>query len=112
MAQHENPNRLSRWDNGSPIKRRLSSGIMRFAGWWSIFAGALALHSVCPICGSTGCPVGIGTTGIIAGLAAALKQWGGGIIRIIAGKVRRTISGSCGSPALPDTGDCPDHGRS
>lgn len=58
------------------IKRILSSGALRFAGWWSIFAGLLAMNSVCPICGSTSCPVGIGATGIIAGLIAAVKQWG------------------------------------
>ncbi len=58
------------------VKRTLSSGALRFAGWWSIFAGLLAMNSVCPICGAASCPVGIGATGIIAGLIAAVKQWG------------------------------------
>jgi len=32
------------------------------------------------VCGSQACPVGIGTTGIIAGLFAAMKQWGGPLL--------------------------------
>ena len=58
-------------------RKLLLSGAMRFAGWWSAFAGLLALNSVCPVCGSTACPVGLGTTGVIAAFFAALKQWGG-----------------------------------
>jgi len=64
-------------DDHSFLKKMIRSGALRFAGWWSIFAGILAINSVCPICGSAACPVGIGTTGIIAGFFAAIKQWGG-----------------------------------
>ncbi|MCU0849466.1 MAG: hypothetical protein MUD12_16410 [Spirochaetes bacterium] len=65
----------------SKFKRFLASGAVRFAGWWTIFAGALALNSVCPVCGSSACPIGIGTTGIIAGVIAAVKLWGGRLIK-------------------------------
>mgnify|MGYP006961682514 CR=1 FL=1 len=67
------------------MKRLIASGALRFAGWWSIFAGALALNSVCPICGGASCPVGIGTTGVIAAVLAGTKQWGGAIIRYVRG---------------------------
>jgi hypothetical protein len=56
--------------------------MLRFTGWWSIFAGILAINSVCPVCGSTACPIGIGATGLIAGFFAAVKQWGGRIFQI------------------------------
>jgi len=65
-----------------PVKKNLfvakffSAGLLRFAGWWSIFAGVLAVNSVCPFCGSAACPVGLGTTGVIAVFFAAVKQWG------------------------------------
>lgn len=75
------------------VKRLLSSGALRFAGWWSIFAGALALNSVCPICGGAACPVGIGTTGVIAAVLAGAKQWGGRIIGAITRRVRPAKSG-------------------
>jgi len=58
------------------IKRLVAAGILRFAGWWSVFAGLLAINSVCPVCGSTACPIGLGTTGVIAVFFAAVKQWG------------------------------------
>ncbi len=70
------------------VKKLVASGALRFAGWWSIFAGALALYSVCPVCGTVGCPVGIGVTGVLAGLLAAIKQWGGRLIRAVAGILR------------------------
>ncbi len=71
------------------IRRFISAGALRFAGWWSIFAGLLAMNSVCPVCGSQACPVGIGTTGIIAALFAAVKQWGGGVFRLLRGLFMR-----------------------
>gem|GEM_PF-802063 len=63
-------------ENMTLVQKLKYHGLLRFAGWWSIFAGALAVNSVCPICGTQGCPVGIGTTGIIAAFFAGLKQWG------------------------------------
>ncbi|MBN1498060.1 MAG: hypothetical protein JXA07_14910 [Spirochaetes bacterium] len=87
-------------------RRFISSGIVRFAGWWSIFAGALALNSVCPICGSSACPVGLGTTGIIAGLIAALKLWGGKLVRAI---VRKTRPPETGTSISPEKNESPGH---
>lgn len=54
----------------------LLSRFMRFFGWWFIFAGALSAFSVCPVCGQIGCPIGVGTTGILAGFFALVKQNG------------------------------------
>jgi len=70
------------------IRKIISAGVLRFAGWWSVFAGLLALNSVCPVCGSTACPVGIGTTGIIAAFFAVIKQWGGGTLKKISQRIR------------------------
>lgn len=72
----------------SRLRRMLASGTFRFLGWWSIFAGALAMNSVCPICGNAACPVGVGTTGILAGIMAGFKQWGGPVIRSFIGLFR------------------------
>jgi hypothetical protein len=89
-------NNASTDDTGTSfVGRLLTSGIIRFAGWWSIFAGALALNSVCPICGGVACPVGLGTTGIIAGLLAGIKQWGGRAIKFFAGIIRPGKSTDC-----------------
>ncbi len=63
------------------IKKAAAAGLVRFAGWWSLFAGALALNSVCPVCGNAGCPTGIGSLGLIAAVLAFFKQYGGGFIR-------------------------------
>jgi|GEM_PF-6342940 len=91
---HFNTTSVSAPDTGSETdvssiqstgKNIITSGILRLAGWWSIFAGALALNSVCPVCGSTACPVGIGATGVIAGLLAGIKLYGVRIMRHAAG---------------------------
>ncbi|HQO03050.1 MAG TPA: hypothetical protein PLI62_12335 [Spirochaetota bacterium] len=89
-------NNTSPEDTGTSFARKLlTSGVIRFAGWWSIFAGALALNSVCPICGGVACPVGLGTTGIIAGLLAGIKQWGGRSIKFFTGIFRPGKSTEC-----------------
>ncbi|MBN2401687.1 MAG: hypothetical protein JXN64_04750 [Spirochaetes bacterium] len=51
----------------------MRSKIYKFFGWWFIFAGGITIFSVCPICGQTGCPVGVGTTGILAGILSLVK---------------------------------------
>ncbi len=73
----------------APWRRIINAGLLRMAGWWSIFAGLLALNSVCPICGGASCPVGVGTTGIIAGLLAGAKVFGGRIIGMIREPVQK-----------------------
>ncbi len=59
------------------------NSIAKLFGWWVIFAGSLTLFSVCPICGSVGCPVGIGITGIFAGVLALVKQYGRYVVSTI-----------------------------
>jgi hypothetical protein len=79
-------------ENSAPLPgRALSAVVVKFAGWWAIFAGLLAMNSVCPICGSASCPVGVGTTGVIAGLFAAAKQWGAPAFRGIARVLRLPV---------------------
>jgi len=69
------------------IAKLFSAGLLRFAGWWSIFAGVLAVNSVCPVCGSAACPVGLGTTGVIAVFFAAVKQWGKHLYKMLCGRI-------------------------
>lgn len=54
-----------------PILARMS----RLFGWWLIFASSITMFSVCPHCGQVGCPIGIGTTGILAGFLAFFKMY-------------------------------------
>ncbi|MBN2040473.1 MAG: hypothetical protein JW864_10545 [Spirochaetes bacterium] len=63
-------------ENYLKAKHPLRSKIYKFLGWWFIFAGGITVFSVCPICGQMGCPVGIGTTGILAGMLALIKTGG------------------------------------
>ncbi len=70
------------------IRKLISTGVLRFAGWWSVFAGLLAFNSVCPVCGNTACPVGLGTTGIIAAFFASLRQWGGSLFGALSDRIR------------------------
>ncbi len=70
------------------LRRTAAAGLVRFAGWWSLFAGALALNSVCPVCGNAGCPTGIGSFGLVAAVLAFVKQYGGGVFRRLRAVVR------------------------
>ena len=52
--------------------------IPQLLGWGVGFTGLFAATSVCPCCGQVGCAVGIGTMGIMGGLAAtvvSLLRW-------------------------------------
>ena len=51
------------------------SKFTKLFGWWVIFAGSFSLFSICPVCGQVGCPVGVGITGILAGVLAVLKLY-------------------------------------
>lgn len=68
----------------------LKRGLVRLFGWWVIFAGSLTLFSVCPVCGNMGCPVGLGITGIVAGMLAFFKQYGRYLLSRISGIFFRT----------------------
>ncbi|HPQ55103.1 MAG TPA: hypothetical protein PK253_17770 [Spirochaetota bacterium] len=69
------------------------SKLLRYFGWWFIFAGALTTFSICPVCGQVGCPVGIGTTGIIAGFFTVLKQNGKEWARSVKQRIMTAITG-------------------
>jgi hypothetical protein len=53
--------------------------------WFLAFFGIYASSSVCPFCGTPGCPVGSGGAALVGGFFAALwqygKQWFQGLIR-------------------------------
>ena len=51
-------------------------GLLRFFSWWLVFFGIYASSSVCPFCGTPGCPVGVGAAGIMGGFFAALWTYG------------------------------------
>ena len=51
-------------------------GLLRFFSWWLVFFGIYASSSVCPFCGTPGCPVGVGAAGIIGGCFAGLWTYG------------------------------------
>jgi hypothetical protein len=65
----------------------------RFFGWWFIFAGTFAAFSVCPVCGQVSCPVGVGTTGILAGFFALVKQNGRQFLHYIKLKIQMFFMG-------------------
>lgn len=48
--------------------------IFRFFGWWFAFLGLYSVSAACPFCGQVGCPVGVGSAGIVAGFFAILVQ--------------------------------------
>ncbi len=88
-------------------KKIAAAGLVRFAGWWSLFAGALALNSVCPVCGNAGCPTGIGSFGIIAAVLAFFKQYGWKGLQAFTALLRRRLT--VGSPNPFD--ECHIHRR-
>ena len=58
------------------FKSAVGWAVIRFFSLWSIFTGAIVLNSSCPFCGNCGCPIGIGSSGIIAFFLALIKQYG------------------------------------
>ncbi len=89
------------------LRKTAAAGLVRFAGWWSLFAGALALNSVCPVCGNAGCPTGIGSFGLIAAVLAFFKQYGWKGLQAFITLFRRPLT--VGSPSSSDK--CHIHGR-
>jgi hypothetical protein len=89
------------------LRKTAAAGLVRFAGWWSLFAGALALNSVCPVCGNAGCPTGIGSFGLVAAVLAFFKQYGWKGLQAFSALFRRRLT--VGSPNLSD--ECHIHGR-
>lgn len=89
------------------LRKTAAAGLVRFAGWWSLFAGALALNSVCPVCGNAGCPTGIGSFGLMAAVLAFFKQYGWKSLQAFTALFRRRLK--VGSASHFD--ECHIHGR-
>jgi|GEM_PF-1196427 hypothetical protein len=51
-------------------------GFKRWLLWFAAFFGIYASSSVCPFCGTPGCPVGAGGALVVGGAFAALWQYG------------------------------------
>jgi hypothetical protein len=59
------PQEVGRWDS---LKRHVL--------WFLTFFGIYASSSVCPFCGTPGCPVGVGGAAVVGGAFAFLWQYG------------------------------------
>jgi hypothetical protein len=66
--------------------------LKRWLLWFLTFFGIYASSSMCPFCGTPGCPVGAGGAALAGGFFAALWQYGKNIWeslqRIVAKRVR------------------------
>jgi len=61
----------------------------RFFSWWLVFFGIYASSSVCPFCGTPGCPVGAGAAGLVGGAFAVFWTYGRNLINGIKKFFRR-----------------------
>lgn len=52
------------------------NSLKRWALWFLAFFGIYASSSVCPFCGTPGCPVGVGGAALVGGVFAALWRYG------------------------------------
>jgi len=59
----------------------------RWLLWFLAFFGIYASSSMCPFCGTPGCPVGAGGAALVGGVFAGLWQYGGMIVN----RLRRLI---------------------
>jgi hypothetical protein len=55
--------------------------LKRWALSFLAFSGIYSASSVCPFCGTPGCPVGAGAAGLVGGFFALAWQYGAGIFR-------------------------------
>jgi len=53
--------------------------------WFLAFFGIYASSSVCPFCGTPGCPVGVGGAALVGGVFACLWQYGKSAWEILRG---------------------------
>jgi hypothetical protein len=65
LKDQAEPQDLGRWDS-----------LKRYILWFLAFFGIYASSSVCPFCGTPGCPVGVGGAAVVAGAFACLWQYG------------------------------------
>ena len=56
------------------VRGTLLRTFLRFSGIWLVVALLFGSTSVCPFCGQAGCPVGIGSAGVLGGIAAFALQ--------------------------------------
>lgn len=61
--------------------------LKRWLLWFLTFFGIYASSSICPFCGTPGCPVGAGGAALVGGLFAGLWQYGGMIMKRLRGLV-------------------------
>jgi len=57
-----------------PKKNGLFNRLMAFLKPWLAFTGLYATFSVCPFCGQSGCPTGIGSAGLVGAILALFAQ--------------------------------------
>jgi hypothetical protein len=65
IADRKEPREVGRWDS-----------LRRYILWFLAFFGIYASSSVCPFCGTPGCPVGVGGAAVVGGVFACLWQYG------------------------------------
>lgn len=58
----------------APKKNNLLNRFMAFLKPWLAFTGLYAAFSVCPFCGQSGCPTGIGSAGLVGAVMALFTQ--------------------------------------
>lgn len=57
-----------------PVRHPVFSRIIHFFKWWLGFTGLIAATSVCPFCGTPGCPAGLGAATTIGGILSLFMQ--------------------------------------
>lgn len=68
--------------NNSDPKGKVHIGAFkRWLLWFLTFFGIYASSSMCPFCGTPGCPVGVGGAALVGGIFAGLWQYGHSVFR-------------------------------
>jgi hypothetical protein len=65
LANEPEPQEVGRW-----------TALKHHVLWFLAFFGIYASSSVCPFCGTPGCPVGVGGAALVGGAFACLWQYG------------------------------------
>jgi hypothetical protein len=48
--------------------------MVHYIKWWLAFTGLISATSICPFCGTPGCPVGVGFASAMGGVFALFTQ--------------------------------------
>ena len=56
-------------------RQTIRGKLFQFLKWWFAFTGLIASTSVCPFCGTPGCPVGIGAATTMGGAFSFIMQF-------------------------------------